>query len=122
MVGLARAGEHARADTHAHARGSHQSPQDPLDSATPRSAGADRSGVVSRRIREVPCERSRTLGARRARQQNQGRGLDPRMAATPWTSLFTDTLADADEDIAGLIERQGRQNAQSINLVASESY
>ena len=40
----------------------------------------------------------------------------------PWASLFTERLVDADRDIAELIERQRRHNAESINLVASESY
>jgi len=43
-------------------------------------------------------------------------------ASTPWASLFTERLVEADRDIAGLIERQRRQNTESINLVASESY
>ena len=42
--------------------------------------------------------------------------------ATPWASLFTEHLVAADRDIADLIERQRRQNTESINLVASESY
>ena len=41
---------------------------------------------------------------------------------SPWSSLFTESLSDADRDIAHLIERQRRQNTESINLVASESY
>lgn len=41
---------------------------------------------------------------------------------SPWSSLFTESLSDADPDIAHLIERQRRQNTESINLVASESY
>ena len=41
---------------------------------------------------------------------------------TPWSSLFTEPLSDADRDIARLIERQRRQNSESVNLVASESY
>ena len=43
-------------------------------------------------------------------------------SSTPWASLFTEPLAAAASDIAALIERQRRQNAESINLVASESY
>lgn len=43
-------------------------------------------------------------------------------SSTPWSSLFTQPLAEAAPDIAGLIDRQRRQNAESINLVASESY
>lgn len=42
--------------------------------------------------------------------------------STPWASLFTERLVEADRDISDLIERQRRQNAESINLVASESY
>jgi glycine hydroxymethyltransferase len=41
---------------------------------------------------------------------------------SPWTALFSAPLSEADSDIARLIERQRRQNAESINLVASESY
>jgi glycine hydroxymethyltransferase len=41
---------------------------------------------------------------------------------SPWSSLFTEPLSDADRDIAQLIERQRRQNNESVNLVASESY
>src|SRR5688572_1611808 len=44
------------------------------------------------------------------------------MPSPPWESLFTDSLAVADSDIVDLIERQRRQNNESINLVASESY
>lgn len=42
--------------------------------------------------------------------------------STPWASLFTERLVEADRDISDLIERQRRQNVESINLVASESY
>ena len=41
---------------------------------------------------------------------------------SPRSSLFTEPLSDADRDIARLIGRQRRQNSESINLVASESY
>jgi glycine hydroxymethyltransferase len=42
--------------------------------------------------------------------------------STPWASLFTEPLSDADRDTARLIERQRKHNNESINLVASESY
>ncbi len=44
------------------------------------------------------------------------------MASTTWASLFTESLVEADRDVTDLIERQRRQNTESINLVASESY
>lgn len=39
-----------------------------------------------------------------------------------WASLFTEPLSDADRDLSRLIDQQRRQNAETINLVASESY
>jgi glycine hydroxymethyltransferase len=44
------------------------------------------------------------------------------MTNASWNSLFTTPLSDADPEIARLIERQRRQNTESVNLVASESY
>lgn len=43
-------------------------------------------------------------------------------ATTAWASLFTAPLVEADGEIAELIGRQRRDNRESINLVASESY
>jgi len=44
------------------------------------------------------------------------------MTPAAWTSLFTEPLAGADRAIADLIAQQERDNAASVNLVASESY
>ena len=41
---------------------------------------------------------------------------------TPWHSLFTATMASSAPDIDALIRRQAISNAESVNLVASESY
>jgi glycine hydroxymethyltransferase len=50
------------------------------------------------------------------------RNVQPMTSSTPWAPLFTRPLAESASDIAALIERQRRQNAESVNLVASESY
>lgn len=44
------------------------------------------------------------------------------MDVPAWHELFTATLREQDPAIARLIEEQGRQNAATVNLVASETY
>ena len=44
------------------------------------------------------------------------------MKTLPWATLFTQSLADAAPAEHSLIERQRSSNAESVNLVASESY
>ena len=73
VVGIAGARKHAGTDTHARACGSHQGAEDSGAAATPRSAGAGGGGFVARGVPEIPGQRSRALGARRARQQNKTR-------------------------------------------------
>ncbi len=44
------------------------------------------------------------------------------IAADPWKELFVGSLVEAAPDVDGFIARQRRANAESVNLVASESY
>jgi glycine hydroxymethyltransferase len=41
---------------------------------------------------------------------------------TPWSALFEPAVADADPQVAGLLDEEQRRQDRAVNLIASESY